>query len=86
MFNIYNGMTLLISQALRQGAITNVIDREGVEKQVYDHRFGLFQKVPFPQYIPYEQYKANQEHELRLDQAQLLSLAKDSFIEGKKIL
>ncbi|CDW89048.1 n-alpha-acetyltransferase auxiliary subunit [Stylonychia lemnae] len=86
MFSINGGMTLLAAYAMKQGLVKNIIAQEGVEKQVYEQRFGVFATMQFPRYISYEEYKANLENDCNMDSKELLEKAKNLFIEGKNIL
>ena len=54
---VYTGMTLFTLTCVREGVIENVLEREHVEKQVYDNRFGVFAQIPFPNYVDYATYK-----------------------------
>ena len=71
---------------MKLGLIPNIFEREGNEKQVYEQRFGIFASMQFPRYITYEEYRANLDKDMNMDQKELLDKAKALFIEGKNIL
>ena len=86
MFSIFGGMTLMAAFCMKNGLIENVIEREGVEKQVYENRFGVFKALQFPKYITYEEYKANLNKDCGMDSKALMDKAKQLFIDGKNVL
>jgi hypothetical protein len=84
---IYSGMTIFAIHCLKEGIISNIIGNEGVEKSVYENRFGQFAAIPFPRYLSYQEYQEFYKGmtESRTAQ-QLLDQAKKDFIDGKNIL
>ncbi len=63
MMLVAGGMTRFLYGCLKTKIIENVIEREGVERQVYENRFGVFAHVPFPRYVTYDIYKEALENE-----------------------
>ncbi len=53
---IFNGMFLMMIQFERDGLISNPVAKEGVEKQVYENRFGVLAAVQFPRYRTFEEF------------------------------
>jgi hypothetical protein len=54
---VYQGMTLMMHYFEQKKLFVNVIDREGVEKQVYENRFGVMQAIPFPRFKSYDEFQ-----------------------------
>ena len=64
----------------------NVIDRENVERQVYENRFGVLQSVPFPRFKSYEEFQNERVQAFDMEDKALLEAIKTNFLEGKSIL
>ncbi len=54
---VYQGMTLMMHYFEHKKMFVNVIDRENVEKQVYENRLGVMQAIPFPKFKSYEEFQ-----------------------------
>ena len=57
-----------------------------MEKQVYEHRFGLFSRIPFPRYRSFEEYQHERAQALALEPKKLMETVKASIMEGKNQL
>lgn len=57
MMYVYAGLATFMFACMKQGIIANVFQQEGVEKQVYENRFGLFSVMMFPKYVNFEAYE-----------------------------
>ncbi len=53
---VFNGMTFMMFYLEQQGQVVNVIDRENVERHVYENRFSIFSYLSFPHYRDYEEF------------------------------
>ena len=49
-------MSLLMFYFEKEELFPNVILNEGVERQVYDNRFGVLSSLPFPKFKTYDEY------------------------------
>lgn len=76
----------MAAYCMKNNLITNVIEREGVERQVYENRFGIFRALQFPKYITYEEYKANLQKDCGMENQALMDKAKQLFIDGKNVI
>lgn len=83
---VCGGMARFTSGCMKQGIIENVLEKQGIEKQVYDNRFGIFANIPFPKYIPYEGYKESSAGESQYTPNELFESSKKLMADGKNIL
>jgi hypothetical protein len=79
-------MSLMMHYFENKKMFVNVIDRENVEKQVYENRFGVFQSVPFPRFKSYEEFQNERIQAFEMEDKALLEAIKTNFMEGKSIL
>ena len=56
LFKVFNGMTMLMIYFEKEGIFPNIIEQRGVEKQVYENRFGVFTTLQFPRFKSYEDF------------------------------
>ena len=84
---IFNGMFLMMIHFEREGLIgENPLVKENVEKQVYENRFGLLSRVPFPRYRSFEEYQNERAQVLAMEPKKMMEMVKASIMEGKNQL
>ena len=83
---VYQGMTLMMHYFEKKKCFVNIIERENVEKQVYENRFGFMQAIPFPRFKSYEEFQNEKIQAFDMEEKQLLDSIKTNFMEGKAIL
>ncbi|TNV82654.1 hypothetical protein FGO68_gene7836 [Halteria grandinella] len=87
LFRIVSGMEHLFFFFEREGIIVNIIDKQGVEKQVYDNRFGVLAELPFPKYKDYDEFVHERGGNLQdQDPLKIQEQAKTALTEGKNML
>ena len=59
---VNQGMSLMMHYFENKKMFVNIIDREGIEKQVYENRFNVFNLIPFPRYKSYDEFQ-NERHQ-----------------------
>lgn len=83
---VYQGMSLMMHYFEHKKMFVNIIDREGVEKQVYENRFSVFNIIPFPRYKSYDEFLNERFQATQMEDKQLLEAIKTNFMEGKSTL
>ena len=84
LFRAAGAMQQLFTHFEREGLIKNAI--EGVEKNVYDNRFGIFASLPFPRYKTYDEYLVEKRALEAMSQGELLESTKQAFTEARGVI
>ena len=80
------GMQFLFIYFEKEGIVKNIIQQEGVEKQVYESRFGILSGVPFPRYRTYDEFIVETRKAEAMTTKELQDIIKSNLTEGKNLL
>lgn len=86
MMYIYAGLTKFVCACQKLGVIPKTLETQGVEKNVYENRFGAFSSLPFPKYVSYEIFKEQTNNEMEQTIPEMMEGCKKLFNEGKNMI